>query len=212
MSNAPDVLIAVSGLALAAVVLYKNFWRGVLCIAPSTMSVDIEDPPDRVVLPAELAPTAKQLGLLGFALIGSRREKPRFAPGVLWYDYANEKERVFATLSVARNGKPRLYYLTPVQGDGFVITANYRRPAKEAGRYLAGSLDDSPPARVYRAHLRRIEPLDASGEYTLEGRLKAAKAWLAGPGRSELRQQNLAALVWTAGTLGILAAAVFGKR
>jgi len=208
-----NALMVLGGVALAGFVLYRNFWRAILCLAPSTMSVEIEDPPDRIELPLELSAVAKQLEALGFAPIGSRREKPRFGPASLAYDYANAQDKVFATLSVGRDGKPHLYFLTAFSGGGFVITANYRRPAKEIpGHYLAGSLDDFPPERVYKAHLKRIESLPASGEYTQDGRLGAAQAWVAGPGRSELRQQNLAALVWTAGTLGIVAAAVFGKR
>lgn len=208
-----NLFILLGGCVLAGVVLYRNFWRALLCVAPSTLSVESEDPPDRIQLPVELRSIAAELMALDFAPIGSRREKPKFAPATIAYDYANAKDRVFATLNVGRDGRPRLYFLTPVANGGFVITANYRRPAREVrGRYLAGSLDDFPPERVYKAHLRRIESLPASGEYTQEGRLEAAKAWVAGPGRGELRQQNLAALVWTAGTLGILAAAAFGKR
>lgn len=208
-----NVLMVLGGCALAGFILYKNFWRAVLCVAPSTMRVEMEDPPDRIELPLELRAVAKQLEALGFAPIGSRREKPRFGPASLAYDYANAQERAFATLSGGRDGKPHLYFLTAVSDGGFVITANYRRPAREIpGHYLAGSLDDFPTERVYKAHLRRIESLPAPGEYTQDGRLEAARAWVAGPGRSELRQQNLAALVWTAGTLGILAAAIFGKR
>lgn len=208
-----NALMVLGGCALAGFILYKNFWRAVLCVAPSTLSVEIEDPPDRMEPPAALRAAGRQLEELGFAPLGSRREKPRFGPASLAYDYANAQAQMFATLSAGREGKSHLYFLTPIAGGGFVITANYRRPAKEIrGHYLAGSLDDFPPERVYKAHLRRIESLPTSGEYTQEGRLKAAQAWVAGPGRGELRQQNLGALVWTAGTLGILAAAAFGKR
>jgi len=213
MINPADWLRVVPGFALAGFVLYRNFWRAILCIAPSTLEVDAEDPPDRMKVPPELLPMAGQLGALGFLRIGTRREKPKLAPPVLFHDFAYPREGVFASLSLGRDLKPHLYFLTRTEHDGFVITANYRRPAKEIpGRYLAGSLDDFPADRVYKAHLKRIEPLARSGDYTQAGRLEAAEAWYAGPGRSELRQQNLQGLVWTAGTLGILAAAVFGKR
>lgn len=213
MIHQADYLLIPIGLALAGFMLYRNFWRAILCIAPSTLEVDAEDPPDRMKVPRELSPMAEQLGALGFVPIGTRREKPKFAAAMLFHDFACPNEGVFATLSLGRDLKPCLYFLTRTEQDGFVITANYRRPAKEIpGRYLAGSLDDFPPVRVYKAHLKRIGPLARSGDYTQAGRLEAAEAWYAGPGRSEIRQQNLQGLVWTVGTLGILAAAVFGKR
>jgi len=208
-----DGLVLLGALGLVLVVLYKNLWRAVLCIAPGSLALDSEDPPDRVQVPPELTLLAAELARLGFSSIGSRREKPLFAPAAIFYDWANAKERVFATLFLSTSGTPHLYYLTVSPNNGFVITANYRRPSREIpGVYLAGAMEDLPAERVYRAHLRRIEPMGALGEYTQEGRLAAAKAWSAGPGRSEIRQQNLHGLMWTAGTLGILAAAVFGRR
>jgi hypothetical protein len=212
-THSMDVLILLGALGLVLVILYKNLWRAVLCIAPASLALESEDPPDRMQVPAELAPLARELSRLGFSSIGSRREKPRLARATIFYDFAKAQDKVFATLFLSTSGTPRLYYLTVTPNNGFVITADYRRPSREIpGVYLAGALEDFPPERIYRAHLRRIEPIGAVGEYTQEGRLKAAKAWSSGPGRSEIRQQNLHGLVWTAGTLGILAAAVFGRR
>ncbi len=213
MSHPFDALVPLGALGLVLVVLYKNLWRAVLCLAPDSLSFESEDPPDRMRIPHELTPMAQELARLGFSSIGSRREKPVLAPPTIFYDFANTAERVFATIFLSTRGTPHLYYLTRTRSDGFVITANYRRPSREIpGLYLAGALEDLPPERLYRAHLRRIEPLGPVGEYTQEGRLAAARAWSSGPGRSEIRQQNLHGLVWTAGTLGILAAAIFGRR
>ncbi len=213
MTQPLDALVPLGALALVLLVLYKNLWRAVLCIAPATLALDTEDPPDRMQVPHELKPLAGELANLGFSPIGTRREKPVLAAATIFYDFANAADKVFATLFLSTSGTPRLYYLTTTQRNGFVITANYRRPSKEiAGVYLAGALEEFPPERIYRAHLRRIERMGPVGEYTQEGRLAAAKAWFSGPGRSEIRNQNLHGLVWTAGTLGILAAALFGRR
>jgi len=213
VSQPLDALVPLAALALVLVVLYKNLWRSVLCIAPATVALDSEDPPDRMQLPQPLAPLARELARLGFSSIGSRREKPVLAAPTVFYEFANPADQAFATLFLSTSERPHLYYLTMTQNRGFVITANYPRPAKEVpGVYLAGALEEFPPERIYRAHLRRVEPMGPVGEYTQEGRLAAAKAWFSGPGRSEIRHQNLHGLVWTAGTLGILAAALFGRR
>jgi hypothetical protein len=213
VSHPLDALVPLAALALVLVVLYKNLWRAVLCLAPASLSLDLEDPPDRMRIPHELTPLVQELTRLGFCPIGSRREKPRLAAPTIFYDFAKAAERVFATICLSSSGTPHLYYLTRTRSNGFVITANYRRPAREIpGFYLAGALENVPAERIYRAHMRRIEPMGPVGEYTQEGRLAAAKAWSSGPGRSEIRQQNLHGLVWTAGILGILAAAIFGRR
>jgi hypothetical protein len=208
-----DALVPLAALAVVLVVLYKNLWRAVLCIAPATVALDSEDPPDQIQLPQPLIPLVRELTGLGFSSIGSRREKPFLVAPTIFYEFANAADKVFATLFLSTSGTPRLYYLTRTQNNGFVITANYPRPAREVpGVYLAGALEGFPPERIYRAHLRRVERMGPLGEYTQEGRLAAAKAWFSGPGRSEIRHQNLHGLVWTAGTLGILAAALFGRR
>jgi hypothetical protein len=196
-----------------AFVLYKNLWKAILCIAPQTLEVDSEEPADRVTLPTELLAAARELERLGFSSIGSRREKPLLAPASLFYDFASGKEKVFAALSISDAGEVHLDFLTTTQGNGFVITANHRRPSREVpGVYLSGALEEVPADRIYRAHLRRVEALRPVGEYTQEARLAAAKAWASGPGRREIRLQNLQGLLWTAGTLGILAAAILGRR
>lgn len=191
--------------------LRRNLPRAVLFLAPGTLLLDSEDPPDQMHLPPELVGIAGELHRLGFVPVGSRLEKPPLAPGTTYYDYAKPLEKVFATLFTSRSGKPSLFYLTMTPANGFVITANYRRPAKDIpGLYLAGALEGFPAERIYRAHLRRVEQMGAVGEYTPQSRLEVAKTWSRGLGRTEIRQQNFQGLMWTAAILVLLAAALFG--
>ena len=211
MASPLDLLVLLGALLFVGWGLRRNLSRALLFIAPGTLVVDSEDPPDRMQVPEQLAELARELERLGFSAIGSRREKPLFAEATTYYDYANPPQRVFATLFLSRSGRPHLYYLTATPGNGFVITAGYRRPSREIpGVYLAGALEGFPPERIYRAHLRRIEQIGSVGEYTRESRLEVAKAWASGPGRSEIRQQNFQGLMWTAAILVFLAAALIG--
>jgi hypothetical protein len=212
MANALDIGTAAGGLTIALVVLRLNLWRAILCVAPSSMRVERDDDGEHMDLPMQLEQLSQELRSFGFSAIGSRREKPALASPTVSYDFANPQERAFATLYLGRDGRPRLYFLTPTTHGGFVITANYRRPARQLqGRYLSGGLEHIPLERIYKAHQKRMEGFEAVGPFTLEGRIEAARAWFSGYGRSEIRQQNLHGLLWSVGTLGIVAAALFGR-
>lgn len=208
-----DILVVVGLAAIALAVLRANFWRAVLFLWPSSIQVEPEEPGDKMSLPEALEPLSRLLIGLGFEPLGSRMEKPRLGRALLSYDYAHAAQKVFATLYLGRDGQPRLYFLTPIEGGGFVLTSNYRRPAKEIpGHYLSGALEELPPERIFRAHVRRLEPFQPRGELTQEARVAAAREWFAGPGGPEVRQQNLHGLLWSLGTVGMVVAALFGKR
>jgi len=153
-----------------------------------------------------------ELLALGFVPLGTHLERAPLGAQTLAFDFGHPKQLVFATLT-ATDEQPRLYLLSRAN-DGFVLTADYRRPARELkGRYLSGSLEGVSAERLYKAHLRRLAELgNATGECTLEGRLAVARAWLEGPGTAETRQQNLLGLLWTVGTVGMVAAAILGRR
>ncbi|MFP2930423.1 hypothetical protein ACLESO_35540 [Pyxidicoccus sp. 3LG] len=206
--------IAVAGLVLAVVLLALNFWRAILYLFPGSVRVEPEAPADQMDLPSELGPLATQLQALGFVPLGSHEEKPRLQRATRSYDWAHPAERVFATLHLGQDDSPRLYFLTPLAPEGFVITAGYRRPAMEIpGVYRSGSLEDASPERLLRAHLRRMEGLTpATGEFTWEGRVEAGRSWYRGHGRKEIRRQNLQGLLWTVMALAIVASAFLGRR
>lgn len=202
------------GAAVIAVVMRGNLWRAWLCLWPTSMVLEADAPAGQVKLPEELEKPDAELRALGLISIGSHLERPRFGPETFSYDYAHPTEKCFATLYVGRTGAPRLYFLTPTSGGGFVITANHRRAAREIkGRYLSGALESLPASRVFTAHLRRVSQVGTpQAELTQEGRLAAGRAWFAGHGNLEVRQQNALGLLWTVGTVGMVAAAIFGRR
>ncbi|RKH08525.1 hypothetical protein D7V97_19270 [Corallococcus sp. CA053C] len=213
--------VVLGGLALAAVLLRLNFWRALLFLFPGTVRIEPEAPADQMDLPDALAPLAGQLQALGFTPLGSHEEKPLLQRATRSYDWAHPGERVFATLHLGADDLPRLYLLTPLamggpgsSGDGFVVTASYRRPALDLPGYRSGSLDDASPERLLRAHVRRLEGLGpvAVSNFTWEGRVQAGRAWYQGLGRKEIRRQNLQGLLWTAIALAIVASSFLGRR
>jgi hypothetical protein len=204
---------SLAGLAIAVMLLVINFWRALLYLFPSRVRVEPEAPGDQMELPEVLEPLALQLVSLGFTPLGSHEEKPLMRQATRSYDYAHPGERVFATLHLGPRGQPRLYYLTQLSPEGFVITASYRRPSLElAGRYLSGGVAEAKPERLLRAHLKRLEGLSPTGTFTWEGRVEAGRAWYQGLGRKELRRQNLTGLLWTAAALALVASAFLGGR
>jgi hypothetical protein len=209
-----NLIVWTMGAGVIAVVMRGNLWRAWLCLKPTSLTIEADAPAGQVQLPEALEKCDAELRALGFASIGSHLEQPRFGPEMFSYDYAHPTEKCFATLYVSTNGGAKLYFLTPTRGGGFAITANHRRAAREIkGRYLSGALESLPAARVFTAHLRRAGEVGApEGEFDMAGRIAAAKAWFAGPGNVEVRQQNALGLLWTVGTVGMVAAAIFGRR
>jgi hypothetical protein len=191
---------------VAALLLRMNLWRAILFLRPESMTLEPEAPGDQMKLPAALARTEHELVGLGFTALGSHLEKARLSKSRLNYDYVHEKEHVFATLFVSPRGESRLYFLTPTANDGFVITADHRRPAQDIpGRYLSGGMTETTAERLLNAHQRRVQSVGAPAMTpTLEARVEAARAWYRGPGQKEVRQQNALGLLWTVGSLGMV--------
>jgi hypothetical protein len=202
-----------AGLGLAVMLFVLNLWRAVLFLFPAHVRVEPDAPADQMNLPTGLAPAEEQLRALGFHPLGSHEEKPPLRRATLSYDYAHPGERVFATLHLGSDGSPRLYFLTPLEPEGFVVTAGYRRPALDIpGRYRSGGLEEASPERIFRAHLRRLEGLTPTGDFTWEGRVEAGRSWYRGLGQMEIRRQNLPGLLWTVAALAIVASAFLGGR
>lgn len=217
---------------LGLVILRLNLWRGWLVLQPASMRLLIEDPGPLGQVPASLEPSHEALEALGFTSIGSHLEHPRFGAATLMYDYAHAGEGVFATLfdaprwgvrfqrglgwvprSEAEGPAVRLLLVTPTVAGGFVVSANSRRPgANVPGRYFSGALVGVTPQRLLKAHLRRVTELGAPhAQWTIEGRLDAARTWYSEVGKTELRQQHAVGLLWTLGALGMVGASFFRR-
>ncbi|WNG34217.1 hypothetical protein F0U61_11700 [Archangium violaceum] len=211
MNALVELALVLVVLGFAVKLLLLNFWRAVLFFSPSSVRVRPEAPAEQMDLPAELAPLAGQLRALGFVPLGRHVEKPRFHRGTRSYDFAHAGERTFATLHFASEGLPRLYLLTPLAPEGFVLTAGYKRPGFELpGRYRSGGFPDASPERLLQAHLERLQGLTPAEHFTWDARLQAGQAWYRGAGQREIRRQNLPGVLWTFVALAIVASLFLG--
>ena len=211
MSALVELLLVLTVLGMAVSLLVRNFWRAVLFLFPASVQVRPELPGDRMEVPPGLAPLAGQLQALGFIPLGSHVEKPRFQQGSHSYDFGHSDQQVFATLHLSAQGKPYLYFLTPLVPEGFVLTAGYRRPGFEVpGRYRSGGFAEASPEHLLRLHSQRLQGLTPSGDFTWEGRVRAGQAWYRGLGQREIRRQNLQGVLWTVVALAIVAGLFLG--
>lgn len=203
------VLVAV----VALVLLRWHLWRAFAFLFPSSIRTEQDSPPDTDPVPGALEKAHEQLQRLGFAWLGTRLEHPVFGRKLVNYDYGHAALGVFASMYEGLGGKVRLYFLSPTQGGGFVLTANFRRPARVVeGKYLSGNLEVDDVERLLKAHQRRLPELGGPrGTFDMEGRLAAAREWYLGYGKAEVRQQNAVGLLWTLGALGMVGAAIFGR-
>ncbi|QRN99465.1 hypothetical protein JRI60_10790 [Archangium violaceum] len=206
-----ELVLVLVALGMAVKLLLLNFWRAVLFLFPASVRVRPEAPAGQMELPAGLSPLAGQLRALGFVPLGSHVEQPRFQKGTSSYDFAHPGEHTFATLHFGPDGKPRLYLLTPLAPEGFVLTAGYRRPGFELpGRYRSGGVTEASTERLLRIHLERLQGLVPTEDFSWEGRLMAGQAWYQGAGQREIRRQNLQGLLWTVVALAIVAGLFLG--
>jgi hypothetical protein len=194
----------------AVVTLRFQVWRAVLFLKPESCVVDVETPAEATSIPVELDDAWAELKALGFVVLGVRREKRLFGNEALFFDSHHPKHPVAAALSLTRDGEEQLELLTRSER-GLVITANCRRIAREVpGVYLSGGLEGVSCERLLKAHLRRVGEIGMPIPITsLEQRVDVARAWYAGAGKPELRQEHAVGLLWTVGALGMLGASVF---
>jgi hypothetical protein len=206
--------MAVLVVAVASVLLWWNLWRAIIFLFPGSVQLQVDAPPGMTPVTGALEGTHDELVQHGFKLLGTHLEHPRLGRTQLSWDYVDGQQQAFASLHVGARGRARLYLLTPTENGGFVLTANYRRPSREVKqRYLAGALEEVSFDRLWAAHQRRIPEVGTpKAEWTLEGRVAAGRAWFQGPGALELRLQNAVGLLWTVGALGMVGAAMFGRR
>ena len=208
-----DPLYAVLAALAGLVLLRFQLWRAVLFLRPQSVRIEADTPDASVLVPGALEATWDALKAAGFTPLGSHLEHARFAPPVTMYDAAHEARGTFASVFEGKDGRARVVLLSPVEGGGFVLTANYRRPARDVpGRYVSGGIEGASVERIVNAHARRLASLGAAkGPWTLDARVDAARNWFRDSGKAELRQQHAVGLLWTLGALGMVGAAIFGR-
>jgi hypothetical protein len=206
------LLLVLAVLGMAVMLLVLNLWRALLVLAPGGVRVRPVSPADRMELPLELGLLAGELRRLGFVPLGSHEEKPRLRrKGFHSYDFAHPGEKAFATLHFSPDGKPRLYLLTPLAPEGFVLTAGYKRPTFEvAGRYRSGGLEATSAEHLLRSHRERLQGLEPTGDFSWDARIRAGQAWYQGLGQREIRRQNVQGLLWTVVAVAIVASLFLG--
>ncbi|MFE8601884.1 hypothetical protein [Archangium violaceum] len=211
MSPLAELLLVLVVLGMAVKLLLLNFWRAVLFVSPGSVRLLPVVPAEGMQVPPGLAPLASELQALGFVPLGSHVEKPRFQKGTPSYDFAHAGEHTFATLHFSPRGEPRVYLLTPLAPEGFVLTAGHPRPGFEVpGRYRSGGFLESSPERLLQFHRVRLLGLQPSEDFTWEERLRLGQAWYRGLGQREIRRQNLQGLLWTVVALAIVAGLFLG--
>ena len=200
-----QLLVTLAVLGAAVKLLLLNFWRAVLFISPGSARLLPESPDPDEPLPPALAPRAEELRALGFVPLGVHREKPRFQAGTRSHDFVHPGERAFATLYLTAAGQPHLYLLTPLAPEGYVLTADHKRPGFElAGRYRVEGVAGASPERLLRHHRERCQGLPGADDLSWERRLQVGRAWYQGAGQREIRRQNLQGLLWTLVALAIV--------
>ncbi len=199
--------VAVLMLLAGAALLYFFGWRAALLVAPYSVRVEVETPADATRVPDELADAVSELKRLGFALLGGHSERFLFRATRPYVDL--KRDDVVASLTVGRDEQDELTLWTCC-GEGFVVTSNFKRPAREVrGWYLGGGIDGAAPERLLNVHLRRVNEVGQSTPRAdLEAHVAAVRRWFVTQGKPELREQHALALLWSLGALGMVGAAL----
>jgi hypothetical protein len=213
MTEASHPVVALVAVLAGVFIVRHHLWRAVLCLAPQTLRTLVEEPGDAMTVPGTLEGVWDSLRALGFTPVGSHTEAPRFGRAILFYDAALPAQHTWTSVAWV-DAQVRVLLLTRTS-QGFVLTTNYPRVARELpGRYLAGALVGASPDRLLKAHLRRVAELGATLDqpFTLEGRVELTRAWLQGPGATELRLQHAIGLLWALGGLALIASVFVAPR
>lgn len=197
-------------IVLAAIGLRFQAWRAVMFLKPSSVRVEPETPGDATQIPGELEDAVGEFKKLGFTVLGAHSEKALLTRERMYVDLIHAEHPVVASIAVGPDEQDHVTLFTESE-QGFVVTANYRRPAREvAGAYLSGGLDGASPERLLKVHLRRVPEIGPSKRVdTLDSRVESARRWFSRSGKPELRQQHAVGLLWTLFALGMVGAALW---
>lgn len=204
-------LYAVVFVLAGLIVLRLQAWRALVFLRPESVRLEVDTPDASILVPSIVEGAWDALKAAGFTPLGSHLEHARLAPAVTMYDAVHEAKGTFASVFEGKDGRARVVLFTPIDG-GFVLTANYRRPARDRQGYSSGGIEGASVERLVNAHARRVASHGApKGPWTLDARVDAARNWYRGAGKAELRQQHAVGLLWTLGALGMVGAAIAGR-
>ena len=99
----------------------------------------------------ELTLLTTQLERLGFTRLGTLEERLAGHEPAVSANFACAERRAFASIFISVRGQPKLFFFTPFEGGGCVLTGRYPRPEVRtdnvtftgAGRMIAGVLTDA---------------------------------------------------------------------
>lgn len=189
---APHTVLVLIALAAFALVLRAVAWRLWQLFRPQ--DVILRPATEAEARPPEGFPAlTSALAGLGFAPLGARVEKPRFAKATVSFELGNAGARAFATVQRAGRGQARLYFLSPTDDGRLLLTPTAPEHLSEG----------------WAAHTRRVEGRAREGRYDLGEREALARAWYAGEGKSQIRRQHVPVLLWSLLALGMVNWALF---
>ncbi len=201
-------LVVVIAVLVAVGLLRVQTWRALLCLWPKSLRVEPEEPASALTVSGVLEPAVDALRAQGFTVVGSHSEAPRLGPAELFVDLAHAGSGIWAQVSAPHSRderSARVTLLTPTDG-AWVLTSNFRRPARDTARVAVGGLEGATPERLVKAHARRLAAGASLPEVSLDARVALARDWYASVGVTEVRLQHARGLMWSLFALGLLAA------
>jgi hypothetical protein len=201
-------LVVVVAALVAVGLLRVQTWRALLCLWPQSMRVEPEEPASALTVPGVLEPAVDALTAQGFTVVGSHSESPRLGRPELFVDLAHAATGTWAQVSAPHSRDERgarVTVLTRTEG-AWVLTSNFRRPARDTPRAAIGGLEGAAPDRLVKAHTRRVAKTSPLADVSLDARVALAREWYASVGVTEVRLQHARGLMWTLFALGLLAA------
>jgi len=188
---APHTLLVLVALAAMLLILRAVAWRLWQLFWPQSTRLRAAQP-EEVRLPDGFEALTQALAAIGFSPLGARLEHPRLRKPLVSFDFANPKDRAFATLT-ALGREPRLYFVSPLAEGRVLLTQ-------------AGIVRDEKTRRfAWSQHSARSQGQAVPGLYDAAERLALARAWYAGEGKREIRRQHAPALLWSLLALGMVA-------
>ncbi len=128
----------------------------------------------------------RQLAELGFAPLGTRREWSSVRKPKASFDLASPDGHAFATIFLVGSA-PHLYFYTPTQGAGVVLTSDASGTRTELHNFVRAGIRDASPRVLWQMHQEQVLQQCQRGflpiiTYSQETRLAACRDFYAHEG------------------------------